>query len=60
MERKEEEKESEKKENIDEPNDADGKMKSMHYLSYSVPKKDFEHKIKRLYFNTLIYNVLTK
>ena len=38
-----------KKENIDEPNDADGKMKSMHYLSYSVPKKDFEHKIKRLY-----------
>lgn len=38
-----------KKENIDEPNDADGKMKSMHYLSYSIPKKDFEHKIKRLY-----------
>ncbi len=38
-----------KKENIDEPNDADGNIKSMHYLSYSVPKKDFEHKIKRLY-----------
>ena len=38
-----------KKENIDEPNDADGNMKSMHYLSYSIPKKDFEHKIKRLY-----------
>ena len=38
-----------KKENIDEPNDADGKMRSMHYLSYSIPKKDFEHKIKRLY-----------
>jgi len=38
-----------KKENIDEPNDADGKAKSMHYLSYSIPRKDFEHKIKRLY-----------
>ena len=38
-----------KKENIDEPNDADGKMKSRHYLQYSVPKKDFENKIKRLY-----------
>ncbi len=38
-----------KKENIDEPNDADGKMRSMHYLSYNIPKKDFEHKIKRLY-----------
>jgi hypothetical protein len=38
-----------KKENIDEPNDADGKMKSMHYLQYRVPKKNFEQKIKRLY-----------
>ena len=38
-----------KKETIDEPNDADGNKKSMHYLSYSIPKKDFEHKIKRLY-----------
>lgn len=38
-----------KKENIDEPNDADGKMKSMHYLQYSIPKKNFEEKIHRLY-----------
>lgn len=38
-----------KKENIDEPNDADGKMKSMHYLQYKVPRKNFEQKIKRLY-----------
>jgi 8-oxo-dGTP pyrophosphatase MutT (NUDIX family) len=38
-----------KKENIDEPQDADGKMKSMHYLQYKVPKKNFEQKIKRLY-----------
>ena len=38
-----------KKENIDEPNDADGKMKSMHYIQYKVPKKNFEQKIKRLY-----------
>lgn len=38
-----------KKENIDEPMDADGKMKSMHYLQYRVPKKNFEQKIKRLY-----------
>ena len=38
-----------KKENIDEPTDADGKMKSMHYLQYRVPKKNFEQKIKRLY-----------
>lgn len=38
-----------KKETIDEPNDADGNKKSMHYLSYSIPKKDFERKIKRLY-----------
>jgi len=38
-----------KKENIDEPNDADGKMKSMHYLQYRVPRKNFEQKIKRLY-----------
>ena len=38
-----------KKENIDEPNDADGNMKSMHYLQYKVPRKNFEQKIKRLY-----------
>ena len=38
-----------KKENIDEPNDADGNMKSMHYIQYKVPKKNFEQKIKRLY-----------
>ena len=38
-----------KEENIDEPNDADGKMKSMHYLQYSVPKKNFETSIHRLY-----------
>ena len=38
-----------KKENIDEPTDADGKMKSMHYIQYRVPRKNFEQKIKRLY-----------
>ena len=38
-----------KKEDIKEPNDADGKMKSMHYIQYKVPKKNFEQKIKRLY-----------
>lgn len=38
-----------KDEKIDEPNDAEGNMKSMHYLSYSIPKKDFENKIRRLY-----------
>lgn len=38
-----------KKENIDEPKDADGKAKSMHYIQYSVPRKNFEQKIKRLY-----------
>lgn len=38
-----------KKENIDEPNDADGNKKSMHYIQYKVPKKNFEKKIKRLY-----------
>ena len=38
-----------KKENIDEPNDADGNMKSMHYIQYKVPRKNFEQKIKRLY-----------
>lgn len=38
-----------KKENIDEPNDADGNKKSMHYLQYRVPRKNFEQKIHRLY-----------
>jgi len=38
-----------KKEKIDEPNDADGKLKSMHYIQYKVPKKDFEQKMHRLY-----------
>lgn len=38
-----------KKENIDEPTDADGKMKSMHHLEYKVPKKNFERKMHRLY-----------
>jgi hypothetical protein len=38
-----------KKERIDEPNDADGKPKSMHYIKYKVPKKNFERKAKRLY-----------
>lgn len=38
-----------RKENIDEPNDADGNMKSMHYVQYKVPRKNFEQKIKRLY-----------
>ena len=40
-----------KKENIDEPNDASGNMKSRHYLQYSVPKKNFEEKMKRLYYS---------
>ena len=38
-----------RKENIDEPNDADGNMKSMHYVQFKVPRKNFEQKIKRLY-----------
>lgn len=38
-----------KKENIDEPNDADGNKKSMHYIQYRVPRKNFENKIKKLY-----------
>jgi hypothetical protein len=38
-----------KKEDIREPNDADGKMKSMHYIKYKVPKKNFEQKIRILY-----------
>ena len=38
-----------KKETIDEPNDADGNLKSMHYIQYKVPKKNFEQKIHRLY-----------
>ena len=38
-----------KKENIDEPSDADGKMKSRHYLQYSIPKKNFEEKMRKLY-----------
>ena len=38
-----------KKESINEPYDADGNKKSMHYLEYKVPKKDFERKMRRLY-----------
>lgn len=38
-----------KKEDIREPNDADGNLKSMHYIQYKVPKKNFEQKIRRLY-----------
>jgi len=38
-----------KKENIDEPYDADGNRKSMHSIQYKVPRKNFEQKIKRLY-----------
>lgn len=38
-----------KKESINEPYDADGNKKSMHYLEYKVPKKDFERKLRRLY-----------
>ena len=38
-----------KKEKIDEPMDADGNPKSMHYLKYSIPRKNFEKKIHRLY-----------
>lgn len=38
-----------KRENIDEPKDADGKIQSKHYLQYNVPRKNFEQKIKRLY-----------
>ena len=29
--------------------DADGNLKSMHYIQYKVPKKNFEQKIHRLY-----------
>jgi hypothetical protein len=38
-----------KKETINEPNDADGKMKSRHFIEYKVPKKNFEEKMHRLY-----------
>ena len=38
-----------KKETINEPYDADGNKKSMHYLEYRVPKKDFDRKMRRLY-----------
>jgi hypothetical protein len=38
-----------KKEGFDEPADADNKKKSVHKLQYSVPKKNFERKIHRLY-----------
>lgn len=36
-------------ETIDEPNDGDGKMFSMYHVRYNIPRKDFEHKIHRLY-----------
>ena len=38
-----------KKEKIDEPYDADGNLKSMHYIQYKVPRKNFEQKMHRLY-----------
>lgn len=38
-----------KKETINEPFDADGNKKSMHYLEYKIPKKNFERKMHRLY-----------
>ena len=38
-----------KSEDISEPNDADGNMTSQHSVQYSVPRKDFEQKIHRLY-----------
>lgn len=38
-----------KKEKIDEPYDADGNLKSMHYVQYKVPRKNFEQKMHRLY-----------
>lgn len=38
-----------KTEKINEPVDAEGNKHSMHYLKYTVPKKNFEQKIHRLY-----------
>lgn len=38
-----------KKETINEPYDADGKLQSIHTLEYRVPKKNFERKMRRLY-----------
>ncbi len=38
-----------KKESINEPFDDNGNKKSMHYLEYKVPKKNFEQKMHRLY-----------
>jgi hypothetical protein len=38
-----------KKETINEPYDSNGEKISKHTLSYSVPKKNFERKIRRLY-----------
>ena len=36
-------------ETIDEPNDAEGKKFSMYHVKYSIPRKNFEQKIHRLY-----------
>ena len=36
-------------ENVDEPNDGNGKMFSMYHVKYSIPRKNFEQKIHRLY-----------
>ena len=36
-------------ETIDEPNDANGKKCSMYHVKFSVPRKNFEQKIHRLY-----------
>lgn len=38
-----------KTETIDEPNDAEGKKFSMYHVKYSIPRKNFEQKIHRLY-----------
>ena len=38
-----------KTETIDEPTDSKGKMFSMYHVKYSIPRKNFEQKIHRLY-----------
>ncbi len=38
-----------RKETIDEPTDADGNITSSHTLQYSIPRKNFELKLHRLY-----------
>ena len=38
-----------KNEDIREPEDANGKMSSMHYVQYKIKRKNFETKVRRLY-----------